>query len=340
MRSEGRGFIVVATSLLLGIAAPAQQLVIERRAAPPAIPLTEPELQTLSESWPSIGDGLFWAHFEVPWPQYHASYGEPVTGGLLGNGDAAATLERGLGIRFGKGASASFDARDGYLKIVQTKAALGTIWQFIRRLESTAYCRRVALRTEIYELPKLQVLQLLESAAEHADHRPEREAVLRVVRAGKARLVSTHTLVTIPEKPSRCLDSQQIPFPMKKLPRGAPRDSLLKPIPNIPKLHSPWRDHGIMLEAEVKLRSGWLIDLSIALEHHHTRDAQATAGGSTLFKKTTGSSSFKLGDGTYSILATWSGDESETSQDDLWQIAFVTANVQTSKKLGSQRWSW
>ncbi|MCF6314606.1 MAG: hypothetical protein L3J39_19315 [Verrucomicrobiales bacterium] len=97
------------------------------------------------------------------------------------------------GIKFGKGAKVDFFPRASILMVTQTREQLELVEAFLAR---DPPARQLSARVEIYELPALQALELVSSAEAEGNHKPERNAVLELVRKGRARLVAMLTLTT------------------------------------------------------------------------------------------------------------------------------------------------
>ena len=269
------------------------------------------------EGWIKLESGLYQAEFQLPQPFGGYRPNPPASADSKLKRKSAQEILEDAGIEFGKGASAHYDGATGKLRVTNTKEQLEQVLAYLEtQLFDHHIERRMTIRTEIYELTKLQALQLLESAASYPDHTPERDAAIKAVRKGQAKLVSTASVTTTPSQRAQLDGACQAPILARKRLSGTAG----------PRVEQDERQYGTMLEVEpTYYEFEQTIDLNIALEYH-TADPKPAANGLEFYpKKIVTAVAFHPEE--YVIIGSWSGPDSNSAM-----VAFVTASTEVVER--------
>ncbi|MFT5104658.1 MAG: hypothetical protein ACI9UA_000273 [Pseudoalteromonas tetraodonis] len=183
--------------------------------------------------------------------------------------------------------------------------------------------KQIAIRTEIYAMSQLQVLQLLESADSEGDHTPERDAALKLVRDGHAKLVATHSVLTTAGQRTKLDDTVQIEFDQPAAPVATDDKAASAIEPNT-------RAYGTILEVEPNIDAdGFTVNLNLALEHH-TAEPEFIGHRPLRYHAKAIQTNCVLIDGIYLVLGTWKPTgRPEYEETGVRHLVFVTANLQT-----------
>ena len=115
------------------------------------------------------------------------------------------------GIDFPKGTNAELDWDTGVLTVNHNPEGMLLIEAYIDRISSSAE-RALQWQVEIYRLPALLVLELQDSSIRQADHAPERDAVLKLVKKGQARLITSLSLECRSGQRAKFVDGKEYRF--------------------------------------------------------------------------------------------------------------------------------
>ena len=228
-----------------------------------------------------------------------------------------------IGIPYPEGASAFYDPESSELIVRNTRENLALVQVYVDQISVDPYPSKIAIRTEIYEVTPLQALQLQESAQAEADHKPERDAALRAVHDGKAKLVASHSLVTTSAQRAKIEDVATMAMLAPKVDEktGAKIEEMVE------------HHYGTILEAEPNVGAdGFTIMMNIALEHHTAEpELVPTPGGreKSKFHEKSIQTNVNLYTGGYVLLTTWKPTgKPEYANGESVHVVFVTASLQ------------
>ncbi len=319
-------FVLVGFSLIGGsVADEERKLEIERKSHTVPLAKLDPGLPAGSIK---IGKDLYRSIYRIP-PDFCE---KPEDDGTTTTVSPVEVFER-FGIVFGEGASAVYHAENSLLTVTNNAENMEMV-EILIGGGCFFDSRHINVRTEIYELPVLQVLQLLESAEAEGDHTPEREAVLKAVRAGSAKLVGVHSLVSLPGQRAKIEDVDEAQIPAEIYPgdpeKGEGPVGVLLDV----------RKFGTILEAEANLDRHDDISLSISLEHHTAPPEMKVVTGEAkapqFFVKSI-TTSVMVHAGQFLILGTWKPTgKPEYAGRGLMHVVFLHASIQVPGGFGKQ----
>ncbi|NOY00630.1 MAG: hypothetical protein GXP30_12985 [Verrucomicrobia bacterium] len=104
----------------------------------------------------------------------------------------ASILEK-AGVEFPVGTNAELNEKEGILTVTHNAVGMEFVRNYLESMYAQAE-RYIKYQLEIYRLPALLILKLQESADNQSDHKPERDAVLNLVKEGQAHFVKSVTL--------------------------------------------------------------------------------------------------------------------------------------------------
>ncbi|MCF6314608.1 MAG: hypothetical protein L3J39_19325 [Verrucomicrobiales bacterium] len=318
-----------------------QQLDIKRRdRLAPALQ----DVQEVKGAWVEVEGGLFKARFRVPraFLTIYSGSGEEAGGAVdpfaeipddavyePRRASAREVLEQ-AGVEFGEKGKVVYNARTSTLIVVAEQGQLELVEAYF-----SSGCRLtprlISVRAEIYELPSHLALEVVESCQAEGDHTPERDAVLKLVKDGQARLIAMPSLLAKSGQRSRIIDAVGLSY-AKKLDLKAGEDKNKKSVFKIQSV-------GTILEADLVLGADeWTVDLTIHLEHH----TAAPVLGPTAERMQTPQAHNKeiitqlvMYSGNYLLIGTWKPTgKKEYQEKDLTHVVFLTANVQNQGEYG------
>ena len=229
------------------------------------------------------------------------------------------------GIVFDEGASAVYNHDLSALTVINTRDQLEMVEAYTESIGSRAESH-MQVRVEIYELPARLAMEAIESAAPEGRHNAERNAIYRAVGLGSVRLVNTITMMVRSGQRAKVEDVIElyVKYSTNESPSEEQGDGNAEA--------EEVRQVGTILEVDPIIGSdNTTIDLSLSLVHHTAPPETISVDGKPVLayhcKKTT--SNFVLLSGSYTLLASWRPTgKPEYRENDLMQIAFVTANIQ------------
>ena len=317
----GTRAIVMVLLALAAVGVPtsrSQELTINR---PKPEPATEQD-NGIPAGWVKVSDDLYRAHFRVPGDFLSSGVPDPAEdpfgggGESLNDGDLMTAQEilEEVGVPFGEGAYAHYSGELRTLTVVNTLDALSLILVYLDVL-GPCYEPQVSIRTEIYEVSSASARQLVESAELEIDHSPEREAVLKAVRDGKAELVAIHSLSTILGMRAKIEDVTECQL------EGASKEK------------SSSRSYGTILEVEpVNGWNGIGLQLDLVLEHHTAEpEIRTLPGGMNVQRFHAKKIKTTVDIGVYGcvLLGAWKPTgKPEYAETDVRHVVFVTASRQ------------
>lgn len=230
------------------------------------------------------------------------------------------------GIVFNDGASAVYNHDLNALTVINTRDQLEMVEAYTSSIGARAELH-MQVRVEIYELPARLAMEAIESAAPQGRHNAERNAIYQAVGLGPVRLVNTITMMARSGQRAKVEDVMvcDVNFTPNE-PSGEEPSNGDAEVEEV-------RQVGTILEVDPVIGAdNTTIDLSLSLEHHTALPETISVSGKPVlayhYKKTT--SNFVLLSGSYALLASWRPTgKPEYRENDLMQIAFVTANIQT-----------
>ncbi len=283
--------------------------------------------------WVKIGDDLYQAHFVIP--TYGAgSAADPFadTNEITIKQNPKKYLEE-IGVSFGKGNKVNYNQKNSILTVIQSSEQLKLIEAYFsmgcRRIP-----KRISIRTEIYQLPSSLAVKLIESCTGQSDHHSERDAVLRLVNEGEAKLVALTKIVSRSGQRSKLTDAYEVPF-IQEIPQKKTAD---KKTP-LPSFQISTRPVGTILEVDSVLGvDEWAIDLSLNLQHH-TGPPEFISINDQIeipqFHNKEITAQVTLSSGSYILIGSWKPTgKPEYENSELMHVVFLTANVQGLRDYG------
>lgn len=291
-----------------------------------------------SAAWIDQGNGLYKATMHIP-----PSFLLPSKGGGRGgtNDDPFAPTEtefmsaieawsakstdemigKLLPLEFTEGASVNYDYATHQLTMIESPKKIELIKSILGPL-CGAFEKQIAVRVEIYEMPRLLAIQLLESASTEGEHTPERTEAMRAVKAKEAKLVGTTSTISRSGQRSRVFGGSQ-GIVGSDVEESDGESEVVIPFV------------GTSLEIDPVLGAdGFTIDLNIELEHHsepattrHSPEKSKRVFENSIVSQVT------LHDGNYILIGNWTPDGTRLSSD-MEHVVFITGSVQTLGNYG------
>jgi len=237
------------------------------------------------------------------------------------------------GITFGKGAKVHYDKSASILTVVQTPDQLELCEAYLG-IHYCGYQSEIPIRVEIYELSMTHAQELLESCEGQSDHTAERNAVRQLVKEGGAKLIALPSVISRSGQRSKIVDAYEIPYLEQvgiKSENGEEK----------PKQESMFgsRPVGTILEVDPVLGAdNWTIDLNFTLEHHTAPPEHISVSKGIempVFHSKEITTQLSLLKGSYILVGSWKPTgKQEYDKNDLMQVVFLTANVQSTRNYG------
>lgn len=245
-------------------------------------------------------------------------FAEPVPPKRRPKSSLREVLER-AGITFPNGASVHYDEEKWALVIVNTEDQLELMKAY---LESISFHieSSIHVRAEIYEVSRSQALQLIESAAHEFNHTPERDAVVRAVNTGNAKMIAIPSVVGRSGQRSKVDVSSwgETDVEAATRPGSATEEDAV--------------DSPSMLESRLEVdvvagADGYTLDMNLGLDHSILIDtanegASASDAGSGYFRRASIKSTVTLTHGSYVLVGSWDSGVNSV------RLVFITATNQ------------
>ncbi len=243
-----------------------------------------------------------------------------------------------LGIPFPEGTSASYDAEQRELTVVQTPENMGIIREVMKAEDPREVM--ISLRFEFYEVPALLALRLEQNACEHSEHTPEWNALRETLKSGDSRLISVALLQGRSGQRTRYQEGDQIVYFA-----GYERDKESPQSP--PRPLYEWRNIGTEIEVEpIAGRREDIIDLNFRLVYHTAPaesvleampapDFRVPGAGSRpslpVFHEKSLTTQLGLYSGDIRLLTSWTPTgKAEYAEKDVRHLVFLQAALQSS----------
>lgn len=237
---------------------------------------------------------------------------------------SAREILESVGIEFGKNGKVEYHSRNSTLTLALSYDQMELVDAYLGGCGLTSSNVKILIHVEIFELPTLQALELIESCMVEGDHTPERNAVLKLVKEGHARLVAMPTILARSGQRSQLISADDVIYPVEVYTDDEGEGN---------GFITEERQVGTILTVDAVLDLDHeTIELNLDLEHHTALpEMKPLTKGVEIpqfhSKKITTVIIIRKGD--YLLIGSWKPTgKPEHAEKDLSHVIFVTANVQ------------